>query len=1329
MKNLTKLFVAVAVLFTSFACTTDATQDLSVGASNGVGQTEFVLSLEESRTQLGEKAGDLYPLYWSNGDKISVNGAESNEISVNGQSSVATFSVSGTLTTPYCIAYPAAPAGEVVFADQQVYTGGTIANGASTMYGYSESGEGATLKHLTGILKIGVTGNKTLSYAQISTVDRKPIAGTFALNFANGEVSPTSTSKELIGYSFGEGVALSSEPTYLHVAVPAGVYEELYVTLYDNEGGVMYATIKAGDSKPLAAGMVREFSNTLVYAPNALVFVIRDKASLKAFAEEAATLEKDALFVADVDMTGEEWTPIEGYAKSVLGNGYSIKGLTAPLFGTTSASIKGLHLTDVAIVTNNDPVSAALARTVTATDAVRPEISHCSVSGTLVVENPTFSATAATSGSELTYAGLVARSIGAKIDNCVNNVSLTINNLTKPADETVIYGFYAGITAYSIEFTRSDASVVYSDVTNCTNNGAILLQDKSVPDATTTRTAYIGGIVCRSGDANAGVFSGNTNNGPITVTSLCYNSGGRAMIGGVLARGRHFSEFTNNVNSAKGKITLGPVTNVYVGGVIGYSNNVATEFLANLWAASNCHNHADITLESDNYASIHVGGVAGFVQYWDFTNCDNTGNISVKTTAATTKTDFNVGGWAGQYTGDSADARQPRPYYLTNSGTVTVDLHDATMSSTLRVAGLIAYSHASVRNSTTYKSAKVTLKGKIHQTVKAAVFNDNTSETQVTIGGFGGYFASTGSYDCTAENDLEVNTTWTGTNASFVQIGGLVGRTHNKLWTSIHTGNVTVNGDFSTIITNIGGCAGMTYWNNKDFVNEGNVTITGSYELLRVGGTVGAANHGVESHINKGNVTINATYNGASYIGGCVGYSIYDDMKDKPCINSDNYGKISVTGTQATTSDVAVGGVACYVTTSTGANTNLHNHEGADIYVNMTSSNGKIHIGGVMFKSKALLTNSSNSGNITIEGKVGNTLYIGGVLTAQNGQNRTDLTNNGKITLGCSAKGSCFVGGICYDGQYNKVWDNCHNHGDIEFTKAFTNTVNVRVGGILGKFETADQYNIFKGCSNSGNISFHGHSDSYVYLGGLVGHLQSSAIVIIQDGYTNSGNITYTGDVAGADNVMLGGLIGRANATSKFIRTTSTTTGEGEDAVTTTTSTTWTGNIVNTGKITLTGLSEGGFLHAGGFFGSIENTNTPFHETAKYYQLGDLEYAGTPGVKEGVAGTGRVGGVIASSLAPVSNVECYCTINAPTATYLGMIMGVSRTPGSVVATNCKVGGTVLGEYNEEDETFKTTVIDESNFHNYIFSSGEATDWTGTDNYDGCSALTAKPVVE
>ena len=50
MKNLTKIFVAVAALFAGFACTTDVTEDLGVVID---GQATLTLSLEESRTQLG----------------------------------------------------------------------------------------------------------------------------------------------------------------------------------------------------------------------------------------------------------------------------------------------------------------------------------------------------------------------------------------------------------------------------------------------------------------------------------------------------------------------------------------------------------------------------------------------------------------------------------------------------------------------------------------------------------------------------------------------------------------------------------------------------------------------------------------------------------------------------------------------------------------------------------------------------------------------------------------------------------------------------------------------------------------------------------------------------------------------------------------------------------------------------------------------------------------------------------------------------------------------------------------------------------------------------
>ena len=117
MRTFTKIFVAVVALF-ALSCATDLTEDL--GVKVGGGQTEITLSLEESRTQLGEKAGTLYPLLWSEGDAISVNGVASTALTAQqAGASAATFTIDGTVAAPYCIAYPAAAANQVLGSDRQ----------------------------------------------------------------------------------------------------------------------------------------------------------------------------------------------------------------------------------------------------------------------------------------------------------------------------------------------------------------------------------------------------------------------------------------------------------------------------------------------------------------------------------------------------------------------------------------------------------------------------------------------------------------------------------------------------------------------------------------------------------------------------------------------------------------------------------------------------------------------------------------------------------------------------------------------------------------------------------------------------------------------------------------------------------------------------------------------------------------------------------------------------------------------------------------------------------------------------------------------------------
>ena len=215
MKNLTKLFISAALLFAGFACTTDATEDLGVQL-NGAGQTEIALSLEESRTQLGEKADGVYPLYWSEGDKIAVNGVVSNEVPADAVgAAAATFTLNGTLAYPYHVIYPA-PAENVeavaegcypvVFPTTQEYKVGNIDGNAAAMYGYAEEGATPTLHHLTGVLRFAVKGEVTLSELVVKA-QSGAIAGTYDVNCATGELAAQAGStSDAVTMSFGEGL-------------------------------------------------------------------------------------------------------------------------------------------------------------------------------------------------------------------------------------------------------------------------------------------------------------------------------------------------------------------------------------------------------------------------------------------------------------------------------------------------------------------------------------------------------------------------------------------------------------------------------------------------------------------------------------------------------------------------------------------------------------------------------------------------------------------------------------------------------------------------------------------------------------------------------------------------------------------------------------------------------------------------------------------------------------------------------------------------------------------------------------------------------------------
>ena len=1331
MKNFTKFLLAVAALV-AVSCATDATADLGVQV-NGAEQTEIILSLESSRTQLGTEVDGLYPLFWSEGDQISVNGIASNALTAQqAGGSKAGFTLAGALSTPYCIAYPAANEGQVVFASEQTHAGNTtFASGVSTMYAYSENGSEIQLHHLTGVLKIGVTGSANIVLAQVSTIDRAPIAGTFDFDFVKGEATATAASKSVIEYSFGEGVQLSTEPTYMHLAVPAGVYGELYVTLYDAEGGVMYATIKADDAKPLNAGAVRTFSSHINYAANATVFVVKDKATLKAFAEQAASLDKDVIFAADVDMRGEAWTPIEGYARNIIGNGYAIKGLTAPLFGTTSASIKGLHLEGVNITETANPNVAAFARTITAANGVVPSFSHCSASGKIVVNCPSYLlAEGADALTTISVGGLVGNAMGVAISDCTNNVELDIQQ-SMSLNGTILASTNVG----GIVGCANIAGEVLTSVVDCVNKAKVSLNSAVTNQANNYQEYMAAGVMGYLPKANGSALVKNlTNYGAITISGKFIKSG----------RGTAYQD---------------------VGGVIGRIDNAAN--------ISYLYNYGTVDVLGGYYSYLRVGGVLGFATLSTSSYLYNYGALTASADA--TVFHFCSGGIAGSYCGENnekdilTNATNDAP--LTYSCKVDKVAKDTALY--YRIGGITGWCQGVLEDCTNAAKGVISILGELH--------NADTSNYGTCIGGIVGYKTVVGGNRLTNKADIIFNTNMTtaeGTEISKVRLnmGGVFGYATYGAENASNSGNITVSGNLAgdlrlgglggqmsqafnlsenngtiTVKANTtvgsafevagitgchnGECGSVT--NNGDIIIEANVTAGGAFY---VSGVLGYLNNNAEGLVNNGNITIGSglTVNGtAAYIGGCVGSianktsstsytnngsitlnggSYKDHVYLSGCVGYGakggsytqlyNNGAITAKGKNSAstlylggtlgrseadgsgtftvcennapidiTFDIVgttyIGGVAAYLNLSNSAKS-LYNREKGDITVNITNHkvDKDVNVGGILAGMRDKSNGHENYGDITVTGNMVGNVLVSGIVCMSNNYTRTNLVNDCTITIDAEIGGDLRVGGMGAGGEYGGENSNCQNKGAIIITKDTKIQGSVHIGGMWGLNYKDTQS--FMNCHNSATIIFDGQSglngaaESVLSIGGIMGECHT-ATGTLSGGIYNSGNISYGGSHKGAGIASVGGIIGAQNVAPD---------------------TAWSDTVLNIGNITCTGT---------------------FAAEA---------YAG------GIAGSSTVG--IAAS-------QCHCNLTALGYTGVGMITGSSRVNESVVATNCQIGGAIFVHtlVDKEDELWGDILADitNDNFHNYIYGSGEATDWTGTDNYDGCSFLAEKPTIE
>uniref|UniRef100_UPI004055CE33 hypothetical protein n=1 Tax=Alistipes sp. TaxID=1872444 RepID=UPI004055CE33 len=835
MRKIFKLMMSVVAMAAVVSCTTDATEDLSVKVG---GKTQLTLSLDNSRTQLGEKAGDAYPLTWAAGDQISVNGVASDPLGTEDGAGTAnaTFTFDGALTTPYFVAYPATAEGQVLFAAEQNHTSNTtFGNNAAVMYGYSANGESIKMQHLTGILKIGIEGTSPtkVTTVRISTIDRKPIAGAFEVKYDTEKQDVTLTPVEnatssVITYNFldeygDNGIDLSMQDgtTFVHIAVPAGEYNELYVTIEDEMGGVMYKTVKADNTLPLNAGKVREFTTTITYAPidSANTFVISDFASLitlKETLEEAqklvddttvddadeqkvaavATLSRNAVVVNDIEIDPAQvkdaggWNPIEAtsYTGTINGNGYEIKGLPGPLFNNTAASFKGLHM-NTSIEETENPLFGVLARKVIATTNA-PVVENCTVSGTITIDCKEYVPTTSNSFSNASSGAFIGYAYGVAFKDCTNYANFDIKKFVSESDTGSRYGAAAGFVAYA-----NTANGLFVSFDNCHNKGNITYAEGA---QSVVRVNFGGLVGAYYGAGAVATFNNCSNSGNITINA---NTRG-GYIGGIMGyiKGDESSPktltFTNNTtNTGIIKVEGTCDGDTMVGGIVGNSNPYN-----NFIFEGPVKNDAPITINGNVTGCTFVGGLFGEC----ISECKVTFKNSVENTAkgvisvngnSTNRTAVGgIIGYANTNTKNTSNGVFIEGATVTNNAAVSIN--GSSYGEQVFLAGVVGSSE-----NTAYKFSKG---GKLVNNGKLTMSDTVDAAKVVRIGGVAGYNHNDGPslVDENTDTGYIVNTgdiEFKGLANAHLDIGGIWGRlsTSLALTSVINTGNIKAYGAFT----------------------------------------------------------------------------------------------------------------------------------------------------------------------------------------------------------------------------------------------------------------------------------------------------------------------------------------------------------------------------------------------------------------------------------------------------------------------------------------------------------------------------------------------------
>ena len=1136
------------VLLTAFACVQDPTEVQApviseVGSGSGEVQTLQVSMPVSTRTELGEKVNGKYPVSWSEGDVLAINGKPTTSISIDphqtGDKSVAVFGLPMGITIPYHIVYPyqgedvavEANSGKypVVFSSEQVHTEGSFAQGSAPMYGWSDGFENIHMVHLATALRFSIKAmageSVDLKYISVSTPDATPIAGVFDVYCTDkddvqaGTLEARRNASPTVFYTFGvdengedKAYKLTNEESVFYVVVPKGEYASFEVNFVEKSGLVYSRTFDAKGDKQLLGGKVREFETIeFDYDKCSNMLLIGNEADMETFASavEAKTFNSDytgALLVNDINMT-KEWKSLDNFTSTLEGRGFTIKGLTAPLFGeNVVARISNLNVEGSLVETTLGKVGL-IARSLTVDGDKVGTIFNCSAKGSIVYKNETLPVS--DDYKLINIGGIVGGVYGGMVTLSDSDVNITVVTSAGEDGKTTPYTpCVGGVLGYACAEGESLPVVMEN-----TSNGAIIWDDDS---ESTTLIPFVGGV---AGYVTAGSFADNINLGALQITAEmydldwggvigaskvsvvhCENKGSlsinekitKANIGGVIGK-LEASSITDSENS--GTILLDEKfyidENVNIGGVIAYADKGTKEI-------KNCSNSGSITYlgecrfsartANNNNANIVLGGVVGVSWSELVSECHNQASGVL-----------NIG---GKIAGNGTKSTNPAVELERRSAVAGIIGIRAGLKTTLGIDKDVKMENCSNRGNVKFTWEYCSA---------AYVFNS------ACIGIFDSDYVTT----CKNEGTVSVE--------------------------AMTTSDTYTSPTASSVLFYVSGLFGCIYSSCDDIYdceNTGTIEVRNSCtRMLYVSGLLGTAMTNVEMKLtrcgNSGDIIVYDDVNVRNvYIGGIMASTINTKIQYPSCFNSGN-----VESKAVAISETYLGSIFGFSTLSdTGAGTE-----------------------GIV-----------NSGRVTYSGTSA-LAYVGGYCGQYKEYHHTvqfTNTSSGIVEFRGDASFGAYVGGVAGIGA---MVETDSENGTVISVDSYTPIVG-------GEFE--------KGMVNNGSVKIYGYAPE-VYVSGCFGYLATSTSLNI--GNTSSPNLVY-GDngVSGLTNngvveypandnpkgfpesIYIGGVFGFANTNTAYPQAT------GAIAETQAVS-----NCTNTGKVIYSGIARDG-AYVGGVVGAAK---------------------------------------------------------------------------------------------------------------------------------------------